>query len=803
MASRIPESVTNFGRDIRFRPRRQYRPETEADVLQILNEHRGGTVRVIGARHSWNRGIESPDALVDLRRFHAIRVHEDGARVTVGAGCRIGPVLKHLASRGLTLPSIGLINRQTVAGAIATGTHGSGRRSMSHHVEALRIACYGADGEAMVRSVGQGGHGDARSGDPGRALRAARCSIGALGIVLEVTFRCVPQYYVTEQCIWSPGLTAILEREAEAPLQQFYLIPHSWKYLVHERRVAARNRRAGAAALYRAYRLLVIDVRLHLVMKFVASLLRSRLLVHLLYRGILRAFIVPRWRVTDRSDRQLLMRHDLFRHLEMEVFVPRARLAQALDLVTQILRAADDRGHVVTPDACARIERLGMRDAFEELRGSYVHHYPICVRRVLPDDTLLSMSSCEGLDPEDWYAISLITYARPRDPFQRVARFLATVLAEDSGARLHWGKWFPLGAAEVERGYPGLADFREVCEEFDPGGVFRNDFLEEVVLAGSNRRSILILSLMLLAGVALAAACGDDTTEPPPEPPRATTITVTPATTEFTALGATSQLSAEVRDQNGQLIAGATVNWGSSSPEVATVDATGLATAVGNGSATITASDTVRLAAEVRDANGHAVAGDASLTWSSSDPSVATVDGAGLVSGVALGTATVTAASASLQGTAQITVADVDRDVLVTFYEATNGQGWIENEGWLSDRPVGEWHGVTTDETGRVTALDLSASNLIGSILPELARLSHLETLDLERNTLTGSIPPELGELHNLKALILEVNRLSGQIPPELGNLTQWASCRSALSAANRGLRLLAARLVFRLPCLL
>ena len=318
-----------------------------------------------------------------------------------------------------------------------------------------------------------------------------------------------------------------------------------------------------------------------------------------------------------------------------------------------------------------------------------------------------------------------------------------------------------------------------------------------------NRRSILILSLMLLAGVALAAACGDDTTEPPPEPPRATTITVTPATTEFTALGATSQLSAEVRDQNGQLIAGATVNWGSSSPEVATVDATGLATAVGNGSATITASagtasgsaavtvaqeasevvvsppadtvpvgDTVRLAAEVRDANGHTVAGDASLTWSTSDPSVATVDGSGLVSGVALGTATITAASASLQGTAQITVADVDRDVLVTFYEATNGQGWIENEGWLSDRPVGEWHGVTTDETGRVTALDLSASNLIGSILPELARLSHLETLDLERNTLTGSIPPELGELHNLKALILGVNRLSGQIPPELGNLT-------------------------------
>ena len=320
-----------------------------------------------------------------------------------------------------------------------------------------------------------------------------------------------------------------------------------------------------------------------------------------------------------------------------------------------------------------------------------------------------------------------------------------------------------------------------------------------------NRPRILIATSILLGGVAWSAACGDDTTEPtpPPEPPRATAVTVTPDATELTALGATVQLSAEVRDQNGQLIAGAAVTWASSSDGVATVDAAGLVTAAGNGSATITASagtasgsaavtvaqeasalvvspladtvpvgDTVRLEAEVRDANGHALTGDASLTWSTSDPSVATVDGSGLVSGVALGTATITAASASLQGTAQITVSDVDRAVLVALYEATDGQGWIENGGWLSDGPVGQWHGVTTGESGRVTALDLSASNLIGSIPPDLARLSHLETLDLERNTLAGSIPPEIGELHNLKALILGVNRLSGEIPAELGNLT-------------------------------
>ncbi len=324
-----------------------------------------------------------------------------------------------------------------------------------------------------------------------------------------------------------------------------------------------------------------------------------------------------------------------------------------------------------------------------------------------------------------------------------------------------------------------------------------------------SRRRVAVLTVIALSGLAWATACGDDTTEPPPEPARAAAITVSPDASELTALGATAQLSAEVRDQNGQPMSGATVAWSSSSAGVATVSAAGLVTAVGNGSASITASvgavsgsaavtvaqeatevvvspvadsvpvgDTLRLAAEVLDANGHTLGADASLTWSSSDRSVATVDESGVVSGVAPGMTTITAVSADLQATAEITVADVDRTVLEAFYEATAGSGWIENEGWLSDRPVGEWHGVTTGANGRVTGMELPASNLIGSIPPELSRLSRLETLNLERNTLAGPIPPELGELRNLKTLVLGVNDLTGPIPPELGDLSSLVDLR-------------------------
>ena len=108
----------------------------------------------------------------------------------------------------------------------------------------------------------------------------------------------------------------------------------------------------------------------------------------------------------------------------------------------------------------------------------------------------------------------------------------------------------------------------------------------------SFHRTLIRLSA-LLAVVALAKGCGDGespSAPPMPEPARPRTVTVSPATTELTVLGATVQLSAEVRDQNDRVMAGATVTWTSSANSVATVDAAGLVRAVGNGTATITAS---------------------------------------------------------------------------------------------------------------------------------------------------------------------------------------------------------------------
>ena len=181
-----------------------------------------------------------------------------------------------------------------------------------------------------------------------------------------------------------------------------------------------------------------------------------------------------------------------------------------------------------------------------------------------------------------------------------------------------------------------------------------------------------------------------------PEPARPTAVTVSSATVELTALGATEQLSAEVRDQDSTVMIGVTVAWTTSSNSVATVDVVGVlpamteagvVTAAGNGTATITASagsasgsavvtvtqavalvgvlpamteltawgETVQLTAEAFDANGHGVAG-AVFAWESADALVAEVDALGLVSGIGEGVATITASAGSASGSAVVTV---------------------------------------------------------------------------------------------------------------------------------------------------
>ena len=117
-----------------------------------------------------------------------------------------------------------------------------------------------------------------------------------------------------------------------------------------------------------------------------------------------------------------------------------------------------------------------------------------------------------------------------------------------------------------------------------------------------------------------------------------------------------------------------------------------------------------------------------------------------------------------------------DRAALVALYNATEGARWITSTNWLSDRPLDEWHGVTTNSDGHVAELDLINNQLTGPIPAALGDLTNLESLVLLYNGLTGPIPAELGDLTKLESLWLGDNQLTGPIPAELGDLTNLES---------------------------
>lgn len=465
--------IVNFGGNVRFRPGRYYEPATEADVLEILRRHAQGQIRVAAALHSWSDLLQSDDAVVSLRRFTAVttRVDADGqTSVTAGAGCRIKDVLKSLRPLGLTVPAIGLITEQFVAGAIATATHGSGNQCMGHHIQEVRLAAYDEQsGEPRVFTINSGAE-----------LDAARCHLGCLGVILSVTFRARPEYYVGEMNARYESLNDVLAQESDHPLQHFFLVPHQWGFVVQHRRTVRKLDRP----LYRldmwTYFLgwfITMDVGLHLTFKLLANVIRSPRLVRAFFRRVMPYMLLEDKIFIGRSDKVLTWEHELFQHLEIELFVPRRHVHAAVEHIRAVLTVCDG-SEELDPQMAGRLDAAGLLVDLERIRGVFTHHYPICTRRVLPDRTMLAMSS--GGD-EPWYAFSFITLQQPRDGFRAMAHYLARSMTQLFGARPHWGKYFPLDEDAAQSLYPRLEEFDEICRRFDPQGVFQNDFTRRIL----------------------------------------------------------------------------------------------------------------------------------------------------------------------------------------------------------------------------------------------------------------------------------------------------------------------------------
>ncbi len=279
----------------------------------------------------------------------------------------------------------------------------------------------------------------------------------------------------------------------------------------------------------------------------------------------------------------------------------------------------------------------------------------------------------------------------------------------------------------------------------------------------------------------------------------------------FASLGDTLRLSAVVVDANGHAIPGLSVSWSTSNVAVAAIDDDGLLTATGNGTAIVTATalsasgttrvevrqvaasmsvespldllamgDSLRIKAQAFDAGGSPIV-RARFAWTTSDTAVATVTPLGWVYAIGVGVVEITATLDDLSASAIVTTMNRDEFALTALFRSANGQLWAVNTNWVTDAPLSEWYGVELNAGGRVRSITLVQNSLIGTIPPEISKLTEIEELYLDAcgddvcttnvNLLEGPLPPEIGRLQNLEWLGLTGNYLEGPIPPELGDI--------------------------------
>jgi FAD/FMN-containing dehydrogenase len=463
-------TLVNFGRNVRFEPAALVAVTDRNDVLAQLEQFRGRNIRAIGALHSWSDTARGDDVVVDVSGLNSVTLDKNAGRADVGAGCTIDRLLDALAADGYTLPAYGIIGRQTLAGAMSTATHGSGPSSLSHYVTSVSLATYDARG--VPRIV------DQRDGE---ALLAARCALGCAGIVVSATIRVEPDFLIEEKTRWFEWIDQVLERERDYPRTQFYLVPWSWRWYAQLRRPRPMDSAKVpnlTARIQRLFRKIGVDVLLNGAVKLLA-VLRWRRAIHWFFRRLFPLVARDRLEVVDRSREILQMRHDLYRHVEMELFVRERYVRRASAFVEWVLRWCD--GESAALPAPLRGDDFGC-DAAREIqrfKGTYTHDYLITFRRVSTDASLISMTSSD--DDEAWYAISLITYQNTLEPFTRMARFLAAAMAHAYRARPHWGKLCPLTADEIATLYPALSQFRDFCDRNDPDQAFVNDFARRTI----------------------------------------------------------------------------------------------------------------------------------------------------------------------------------------------------------------------------------------------------------------------------------------------------------------------------------
>ena len=427
----------NWGRNVTAAPSAVHAPRSSEEVAALVARaaERGERLRPVGSGHSFSPiavpVVSPPGSQVRLDRLTGIlSVDQSSGTVRVAAGTPLHELNGALERVGLAMVNLGDIDRQTIAGAVSTGTHGTGAAltGLAGAVRGLTLVA----GDGSVHRV-------QRDADPD-LVRLLAVGLGATGIVTELEVDVMAAYRL--RALEQPEPLAAVLDDAESIAEghrhfEFYWFPHT------DRVLTKRNDIADGGAPLPRWRAelddhLLSNVLFEQLNRLVA--LRPSLAPRI---NQVSARALSRREFTDVSHRVFCTRREV-RFVESEYAIPRSSLSPVL---RELARWIDSSGEHIA--------------------------FPVEVRFAAADDVALSTAY-----RRDSAYVAIHQYHR-RDAARYVAAFEA-IVAEHAG-RPHWGKLHTLDAQRLAALYPRMGEFRALRDRLDPQRLFTNDHLDRVL----------------------------------------------------------------------------------------------------------------------------------------------------------------------------------------------------------------------------------------------------------------------------------------------------------------------------------
>jgi FAD/FMN-containing dehydrogenase len=445
----MTEPVVNEWRNISFTPARVEKPESVEAIKKIVNEAReaGQKIKVIGGRHSMNNIFKTGGIVVDLCKLNRVlSIDPQSYVVEVEAGLTLGEAIVACANKGLHFPSLGSWYSQSIAGAIATSTHGS---SLSHG--SLSDMVLG------VEAVLANGNVQKFSGD-NDDMKAMRCHLGRLGILTKVKLQLGPAFSLNCAITRLPCDMAFRQVVDTARSHEYFntlWIPDfNMADLRVLKRLPCRPRNQAALELEHSYmKRSMLSLRLEDVGGFFAAHLYQLMPwpYGMRYCRLVQNAFFEDQGVIDNSYRVFL--YDLYREPTEN---------HRLRMILNVEYAFDVN----------ELEPLlkEMRKKLEEFRGrGYYLCYPRINVRFAPksDKTLIGMNADRDTAYVGIYVLGSVQHRRQIPVAEAIEKIFI-----DHGGRPHWGKYRYLTSKEYEKTYSGLAAFEAVRSKLDPNDMF-------------------------------------------------------------------------------------------------------------------------------------------------------------------------------------------------------------------------------------------------------------------------------------------------------------------------------------------